>query len=70
MISKNIFLPVPFTWTNVDHTSVALFFFPVVFKNEGFGYVTIPAGVTDEAPTADARGKEVQVSLEVNGDVS
>ena len=46
------------------------FFFPVVFKNEGFGYVTIPAGVTDEAPTADARGKEVQVSLEVNGDVS
>ena len=42
----------------------------VVFKNEGFGYISIVQEVADKA-LADARG-EVEASLEnqVNGDVS
>ena len=59
-------------WSNVDYVSAVLSMLvcPVVFKNEGFGYISIVQEVADKA-LADARG-EVEVSHEyqVNGDVS
>ena len=51
-------MPVSFTWSNVDYVSAVLFMLvcSVVFKNEGFGYISIVQEVADKA-LAHARGE-------------